>query len=390
MRNLGLTSGSNPTLQQQLLDGGQMQTRLLLSTFYGSEMTLADLDVTSWSFDYERGRDMPVTGSVTVLYSSTDGKSESPADFTDKLAPFGQQATVNVEVSAGTFKEIIPLGRFKILSTPEARDTDMRFGSRVITTSSEVKLELIDLLEGVRASGFTTPTRPAYTHCWAELARISKMQVYRSVPDVSIPPSIEYEIEQGGRLKACQQIAARLGGTLYVRPDGSLTVIPDTPASATPVKTYTLGEDGLQLSEIRRQLSSEGIYNEVVGKFEDGDGNPISLPPARITDGPLSVNGPLGPRTRYYSSTYVRTLSQARTTLASILAQSSTRKPVLVPIELPFDPRLEIGDIIGLQQSKETLAGSVEKIGLSDSGVMKLDVSVTGRVPEINFKNTLL
>lgn len=367
----------------ELIEAGSLQGRLLATSFYGSEITLTDLPLTDWNLDWERGRDVPGSGAITTVYADDLGKSITPRTFTDYLAPFGQELQIDVEVSAGSYAERIPLNRFRISSTPEARDANLRLGSRVITTSSEVRLTLLDPLQKVLKWGFSSPSKaPAGATCWSELARLTGMQVVRTMPDQSMP-SVEYELAQGGRLKACQQIAARLGGTLYVRSDGALVVLPNTPS--TPVKRITLGEDSLQLDEIARQLTSEGLYNEVVGNFEDANGDPINIAPARITDGALAVNGPLGTITRYYSSEFVRNVTQARSALQSILQQSSVLKTVIVPQRISFDPRLEIGDTVELEQASETLTGTIESIKMSHSLDMDLSIAVTAAIPEMNL-----
>lgn len=266
----------------EIIEGGSFDTQLTLTAFYGSEITLADVPVTSWSFDSERGRDIPTKGVVEAVYSDDDGSSAGPRDFTDALAPFGQEVVVSVVISAGRFSEAIMLGRFKIIGTPEVEDTNMVVGSKIITTGSRVKLTLVDGLEKVRAAGFTGPTRPRSTYCWPELAVLTGMQIFKTLPERNMP-TVEYEIASEGRLDVCQAIAAELGGTLYVRPDGALTVLPDTPGPV--VKTLTLGEDGLRLSDIAREMATDQIYNEVVGTFEDDDRNPIVVPPAQILEG---------------------------------------------------------------------------------------------------------
>lgn len=367
----------------QLIDAGSMQVTMLANVFYGSEMTLSELPLTEWAFDWERGRDLPASGSLTTVYAEVGGTSITPRTFTDYLSPFGQEVQVIAMIGAGTFAEKVPLTRFRLGNVPEARDADLRLGSRIITTSSQVKLTLLDQLDKVRAWGFSSPSRPTQgATCWSELARLTGMQVARTVPDQSLP-SVEYELEQGGRLKACQQIAARLGGTLYVRADGALTVLSDAPGPV--VRRFPLGKESLQLEEIARELSAEGLYNEVVGKFEDADGRPINVAPARITEGPLAVSGPLGYRTRYYASDFVRTVAQARSALQSILQQSSTLKTVTVPLDVPFDPRLEVGDTVELEQSKETLTGTVERLKLTSNLRMQLDIAVTATYPSINL-----
>lgn len=366
----------------EIIEGGSFDTRVTLTAFYGSEITLEDVPVSSWSFDSERGRDVPTRGTVEAVYNSDDGSSVGPRGFTDALAPFGQEVVASLVVSAGRFTESIMLGRFRIVEVPEVEDSNMRLGSTVITTASRVKLVLADGLEKVRASGFTGPTRPRSTFCWPELAVLTGMQIFKTLTERNMP-TVEYELAAGGRLDVCQRIADELGGTLYVRPDGSLTVLPDAPGPV--VKTLTLGEDGLRLSEVQRSLSTEQVFNEVVGTFEDADRNPIVVPAAQITEGPLSVNGPLGRRTHYEKSDFVKTLAQAREHVKRVLAHKSTVAAQTVPVTMRLDPRLEIGDTIRIEQDKETVTGSIESLTFNDDGTMVCNVKITGTVPALNL-----
>lgn len=364
------------------IESGSFDVEVTLRAFYGNDVTLQDVPVGDWSIESEEGRNVPTSGSVEAVYVDDEGISRTPRDFTDALAPFGQQVSIFVEISADEFTHTLELGYLRINETPEAKDANVEHGSRVLTASSRVKLSLLDGLEGVRANGFTGATGARYKTCWAELAHLSGMRVVRSVDDRALP-RVEYELADGGRLKACQAIAAHLGGTLYVRADGALTVLPT--GQGPVVRRFKVGEESLVLSEWPRALSTDGLYNEVVGVFEDEDGNEVWVPPAQIVDGPLSVHGPLGHRTKYHSSNLVKTRDEARKVMREVLEQSSTLAAVEVQVEVVLDPRLEIGDIVEFEQDAETLRGRIIKVAHSSSRKTVMTIAVTASFPEPNL-----
>ncbi|GAB3293065.1 hypothetical protein [Pseudoclavibacter terrae] len=364
-------------LAADAIEAGSFEARLQLTAFYGAEVTLADVPVASWSLSSEEGRDVPTVGTLDAVYVDEQGNSVTPRSFTDYLAPFGQEVLARLVIGDD---EVLPLGRLRIIETPDSSDSNVLHGSRVITAASRVRLEVADLLDKVRHAGFTGPTSPRHQSCWAELAHLTGMRLARSVDDKTMP-RIEYEISTDGRLKACQEIAAHLGGTLYVRSDGALTVLPK--ATGPVVRRIPVG--GLRLSEMRRALSTDGIFNEVVGIFEDADRNPLWVPPERITSGPLSVDGPLGRRTRYLESRMVKDLDEARRTVRAALKESSTLASVEIDVELVLDPRLEIGDTVQLERDDETLTGRITKAAHSPSKT-SLTVAVTAMVPEPNLE----
>ena len=363
------------------MESGSFDMSVTLRAFYGNGVTLQDVPVVDWSIESEEGREVPTSGSVDAVYADDAGRSISPRSFTDHLAPFGQEVSILVTVSADEFEETIELGNLKIQETPEAKDANVQLGSRVLTASSRVKLSLMDRLESVRAAGFTGATGAKYKTCWAELAHLSGMRVVRSVDDRALP-RVEYEMAEGGRLTACRAIAAHLGGTLYVRSDGALTVIPATPGPV--VRRFKIGTESLVLSEWARALSTGGLYNEIVGVFEDDDGNEVWVPPAQIVDGPLSVHGPLGHRTKYHTSNLVKTRDDARKVLREVLQQSSTLTAVEIPVEVVIDLRLEIGDTVELEQDEETLRGRIVKVAHSSNRKTTMTIAVTASFPEPN------
>ena len=366
-----------------VLDGGQYELDLRLDVFYGAERTLAGLTVyPSWELKWVKSADVPGSGSVLVQVQMPDGSSLTPREFTSRLAPFGQEVAPLLTVRAGAFAETVMAGRYRIVDVPSARDENMVHAARVITVGSYVELRLADQLEAVREWGFAAPEQPVHTSdAWQEMARLTGMRIVRSAPTVSVPASIVYDMSDGGRLKAVQALADALGGTLYVTADGALTVLAD--GEGESVRTFPYR--GSTVLDFEIGMSSEGVYNEVVGNFEAEDRSPIVAPPARVTDGPLRVDGPFGRRTRYYASPFVKTREQADSALAKILARSSTAKAYRTSFPAILDPRVEVGDTVTVEQDTHTYAAVVVEVAWKADSTMTLTVDIVRTLDQANL-----
>lgn len=357
---------------------GSFSTRLIADVFYGAERTFADLPVGSWELRWDSEARIKSGGSLTVEYTSDVADSLSPTEFADVLAPFGQELNLLMEVSAGEFRETVQLGHYRITAVPDARDEYMRLLGRTLTVGSRVTLTLMDRMTGVDRAGFRSEEAPpSLVSCWAEIQRLTGMQVLRSVADKAIPTSVVYLAEQGGRLKAVQELAGILGGVAYVTPDGAVSVMPDEVGAA--VGALTLGESGTIL-DVAHSMESDGVYNEVVGNFEDDDRNPIYAT-AAIIDGPLAIDGPFGPYTRYYSSPYVKTQMAAQSAVDAILSQVSSTQTYRVPVQCLINPLIEDGDVVTVERAEGgVLTGRVVNHRFGASNLMTLDLDVQRNV----------
>lgn len=357
---------------------GSFTTRLIVDSFYGPERTLANLDVDGWELRWDSEARIKSGGQLTVVYSSDVADSLSPAEFTDVLAPFGQELNLLLEVSAGEFRETVQLGHYRITAVPDARDEHMDVLQQTLTVGSRVTVTLEDRMVSVARAGFRSEqSPPSLASCWAEIQRLTGLQVIRSVDDRVIPTSVVYLAEQGGRLKAVQELAGVLGGVAYVTPDGALSVLPDVPGGV--VAALTLGDEGTIL-DVAHSMESEGVYNEVVGNFEDEQRNPIYAV-AAISSGPLAVGGPYGAYTRYYSSPFVKTQEAAQSAVDAILSQVSSTQTYRVPVQCLLNPLIEDGDVVTVERpTGGVLTGRVVNHRFGSSKVMSLELEVQRNV----------
>lgn len=352
--------------------------RLVVDAFYGATRTAIDLPVTQWDLRWDAEAAIKSSGQLTVTYSGEMADTYSPSEFTDLLAPFGQELNILLEVSAGEFSETVQLGHYRIVAVPSARDEYMNVLGGNLTVGSKVTVQLQDRLVGVRRRGFRyEESPPSLTSCWAEMARLTGMQVIRSVADAAIPTSVVYAAEQGGRLKAVQELADVLGGVAYVTPDGALSVLPDEAGSVA--LELVLGDEGTVI-EVEHSMASEGVYNTVVGNFTDDDNNPITSV-ASVVDGALGTSGPFGEYTRYYSSPLVKTQAAADAAVAKILEQTTSIQTYRIPVQCLLNPLVEFGDVVSLERPVgDPLVGRVVNYRFGSSKLMSLEMDVSSAI----------
>lgn len=309
----------------------------------------ADSMTVSWDLDGE----VKQIADVDITYSDTYGRSLIPTEFQSLLGPWGNELDLTLEAHLGDRIAAVPVGQLMITAVPEATDGSGKYWlmGREIVTGSVLTVRAKSQDERVRRRGFAEhKLQPINTSAWDELGRLTGLPLARNVSDVSCP-KLEYERAQGNRLVQAQALSAALGGIGVVDAYGVWTIVPDL--IGTPV-----GVIDATVIDAPFAIDSENVYNEVIGNFEDADRNPIVVPPARITSGPLAVNGPYGTYSRFYASEFVTTKAAAQAALAKILRQVS--QPTFERrFTAQLDPRVEIGDTWTLRTSDTETTGLI-------------------------------
>lgn len=363
---------------RQVLQEGSFNTRLVVDAFYGATRTGANLPATEYDLKWDSEAQIKSGGTLTLVQDSESGESLVPRSFSDMLAPAGQEVNLLMEVSTNDgFAETVQLGHYRITAVPTSSEAVVDLLGVPTVTSSRVELTLEDRMVGVQRRGFRSEQNPpAGATCWGELQRLSGLQVSRNVADKSVPSGTVYAASQGSILKAVQELADVLGGVAYITPDGALSVLPD--ARGAVVATLPLGENGT-IIDVSDAMESEGIYNVVVGDFEDDDRNPI-FASAQVEAGPFRVT-PIGEGygeyTRYYSSDFVKTQAAADSAVRSVLSQSLRGQSYRVPVQCIVNPLIEDGDVVSVQRRVGLpLVGRVVSHTLGSSNLMNLELDV--------------
>lgn len=104
---------------RDLLRDGAYNVDWTADLLYEDEPRAQDLRLIAPSFKWNRGAQVQGTGQCTVLWDDVFGESIVPRDIGDLFSPFGAELQVDVMLSAGEFRERIPMGRFVLDSVPE-------------------------------------------------------------------------------------------------------------------------------------------------------------------------------------------------------------------------------------------------------------------------------
>lgn len=370
---------SSPQLHDVLT--GSFSRDVTVDVWFGAERTHEGLRVESWSLAGDLGQQVKSSGRASVVYESSAGESIAPKGARGALSPFGAVLELKSRIVAGGFEEVVSLGRFKVVRVQSSLEFTVDSPTGPVVTGCVVEVEFDSLDRDIERRGFrSAEAPPSLVSCWEELRRISGFPVAVSLPDKPIPSATAWEAKQGGRLEAVQRLADLLGGVAVVDSTGALTVVPDEVGD--PVLTLTVGEDGT-ITELGSEIDTDTVYNEVYGVFEqDGDRKPIYAV-ARITTGPLRVDGPYGTHTRYYSSDFVTTQAQADAAVRSVLEQSTSGQTYELQVQCHFNPLVEIGDVVKVVTKRdggvdrEVAVGRATRVDLSDDALMSVTVTVS-------------
>lgn len=350
---------------------GSRDRILHVDVFRGTDRVLMDLRPEKWTLTWDYS-EVGLGGTITVTVATDDGVSLIPRGPAGVLSPHaGARLLLLEETLAGQFSETTQYGWARITGYRDAYDSVVEVAGRQVVYSTTITLEVEGIEVGVVRDGLLAPAQPASgATCYGEIRRLSGLACTETLPDKPAP-EITYEASQGGRWKACLELAKHLGGTLYVTQFGGLTVHdPDVGLSGT----LTVGEGGTIL-DVAQEADTDAVYNCVAGSFEDDQGMPIYAV-AEVTDGPMRVDGPYGRYTRYYSSDFVKTQEQAQSAVDAILAQYTWGQLYEVPVRAVTNPLVEVGDRWRVVSDDREIEGLVTSVKLSDGPEMDLTLEV--------------
>lgn len=349
--------------------------------YYGEERLFRNLPVDDLSLRWDATADIEGSGSCRVVWTDAQGSSLKPNDPQDWLAPFGSRLVIFAKVSVGSFVERIQLGVFTLTSVPRADDQAMIWGETRITVSSVVDVEFKDRMVEVQRDRFTVLSQPASTDSvYAELANLTGFQLRRTIADAPITRSVVYE---ESRIKALQDLSSIVDGRPFMESDGTLSLRPISPGS--PVAALTIGESGT-IVQVGSTLDSDGVYNGVIIRGET-DGQQAILAERWIEDGPLRATPDGGERTpfhrvpRMYSSPFITTQEQAEKAAPGLLIQFSGIHAAQLEVSCIVDPRLQVGDVVAVNDGEAVWAIRLVTVALSGAGRMKVSGDVLSRVP---------
>lgn len=291
------------------------------------------LDVTGGSVTVDRSQQCRRTCTVTVADPAL-----VPRTPADKLSVYGARLRVSRGVQAGQFRELVPVGVFRV----DGIDGDVDDGPVTITGSG---LEII-----VADDKFTAPYRASGTAVGAITALIQ-----RSIPDAAVTSTATdaaigprtWDIE-ADPWAAVTELAAAIGAECYADADGTFVIaeLPDL-LTTPPAWEIRVGDGGSYISATRG-MSSEGVKNGWLVRGENTEVNsaPVS---ALVVDGdpnsPTYWDGPFGHRPDFYTSSTLVTTGQC-TAAGTLKLRASIAPNATANLVSIGNPALEPGDVL--------------------------------------------
>jgi len=358
---------------------GSQTPHFEMDVLYDNEVVLSHVPITGVQINDDASGAIETSGSVTVVWQDDYGQSMTPREIGDVFSPFGTELAIYSIVGVGSsFSYRVPLGIFPIFDVPSARDETALFRGYEVVAGSVVELSFKDRFLLVQRNRFDVPGVPAsLDSVYAELMRLTGLQMTQSIPDGPITRKVVYEED---RLQAVYDLAAVLDATPCLTPDGTLTLRPKS--AGGPVATLVRGEDGTILN-VGQSMTSEGVYNRVAFRGKTDDKTAI-FAASEVTSGPLRTRNddgtlsPYGTATTFLTSDYVTNSIQAQAYVDRELPRVSRLGAREVPVDVLFNPLFELGDVLELERYDRTITGRVKSISRSSSGRMPMKLEVLG------------
>lgn len=336
---------------------------------HGGQVIAADIPAFDASLEHASSR--AVRGRLT--YSAPP--QWAPKYASDPLAAYGQRSRATVVCrSAGGQTWESPLGEF--LHQPTEIDED------------KTPVEALDLMQTLEEDPMAWPSSPpSGASVSSELQRLAGLlptALGPGVPDSYVPVTSQWG---HSRTEAVWKLAESKGFGLRMGSDGVLHAYAMRGAASVDAvyETAELGGgpgNGLLLGEPVFHVRSERTPNRwiVTGTSSEG-GKDTKWTATRTNDeGPFhpSLYGRVTARYEFSAADSASAVEKAADTyMSKDLEATQTATLSLVP-----DPRLEVGDIIGIKTPTQSLAGRViaYSLPLSEvSSAMRVDVEVLGR-----------
>lgn len=327
------------------------------------------VQVDAWYDGEQIAENLPgVSGQVTADSTRTvvTSGSLSAAAGDDSIVPTAWNAALGcygaiLHVRAGLQlpgggTELMSLGWLRV----DSYDTQEQYqpyssGSspaQWVPRGSQVPVQCSDLMAAVVDARFLAPEQPAsLSSVLAEIQRLAQsvpglaVADFSGYTDAAIPASITYD---SGRDAAIAALANVLGRVPYANPDGALDLRVAIPMG-DPVWSVSVSDTNLPpVSSWSRRGDRSGFYNAVVVQGQDAAGNAI-VGTATEDSGPLRYGGPFGCVPYFVNDPLATTQAAATATAQTRLAGLIAQRTVVVPVTLPPNYALEVGDVVAVE-----------------------------------------
>lgn len=331
-------NGLDPMYRAALLGAHVVYNRVDITDYLGN-VIVSNLPITSGSVQATLANRVARRLSFTTTRDFAPMTAAGALDPTAALAPFGNRVLAYRGIQYGDG------------STAYFPAFAGRLDSVAITQDGQVTVNASDLAAEVVDTDFETPTSSnpslAVSDQFQNLIKAAVAGAVFGTSD-TFAAAIPFLNWQNDRAKACDDLAAAVGGMWYPLADGSFVIrrIPWTVSGKTPVVTFA--DQGGGLISFRVSVTRSGIKNSVVYTSERLDGGaPVSvIVRDDVATSPTYWRGPFGLKPTLIQNQASLGQPQA---LAAATAQLASAKALTVTWEqvtIVPDASLELGDVV--------------------------------------------
>lgn len=312
-----------------------------VSSWLGGNLLADQIPVTTGDLTVDVTQQVPETLIFTVP-EETEGFSWVPSGPSDPLGKFGQQISLQIEVTSPVSQQDwqVQVGWFQI---QDWQHDDV---------AKTVEVTAVGLLQIAADDAFITPAAPISTDTFVSaftrlLPTSLGVNFDAALTDRALPQSFQWDQD---RLGALYDIADAWPARIRVDAFGTVQVLAPLSNTVTPTLTLQQGVRGTLISAPQNDTRDQ-VYNVVVVQSSATDDPALSpiQATAQVIGGPLDPTGPYGYVVRFYSSPLVTTIAQCQSAAQQILQQSVVPALSKVATIAP-DPRLDLDDPIQLIQ----------------------------------------
>lgn len=351
-------------------------TPIFYADLWRDSVLVTSLNVVDGSVRYDSTSNVQGTASLTVM--DVDG-TLTPTSMGSTFTPFGAQINIRAGFKIGQTVETVSLGWFVIwdMTIDETwKEYSTGVVSKLVRKGTKIELSLKDLTQQIADYKFLSPTVPKKANAWLEIASLCSGIVSTQDPGytpITIPKKLTYGED---RFEAIKALAAVHAAEPVLLPNGKLTLklANETKTSANTAPAFGWN---VNLTDFKKSLSRDGVYNVVVARGKDANGNNL-VQYATLNDGPTRWNGPFGTRPVFYDTELINTSSALLAFATSKLNSLATQNTQNIPVTALPNPAIQLGDYADLTIQGSTNAITCRVVGFTYNakGLMTVDLSM--------------